>query len=354
MVDTFNNCITSDELFKDLKDDLALSVTLEITHHCNFRCIHCYGGFERSNKDLSLKQITGIIDQLYEHGTLDLSLTGGESLTRSDFCEIYEYARNKGMFVSVLTNAAELKPEHIASFIEYPVSHLSITVYGHSPEVYEQMTGVAGSHEKVMQAIRQLKEHNIPFELKSVATKINQHEILALRQFAEELDVPFRYSTKLVPENNGCLDVLEHAITPEEALWFEQHDDKLHEAWERGVANLDLFHEHRNCRRSCGFRYLCHAGDKDATISASGMLHLCLNERSSGYDLLNGSMQEGYETFIKVARDEKAPEGYQCLTCSDIDYCDHCAAEIRLKGNFDFGNEPTCQLAHLRHERLGG
>jgi len=350
---SFSNRITSDELFKDLTADLVLSVTLEITHYCNFCCAHCYGGYERNKNDLSFEQIAGIIDQLHEHGTLDLSLTGGDPLTRPDFCDIYQYAREKGMFVSVLTNAAGLKPEHIISFLEYPVSHLSISVYGFSPETYDQVTRTSGNFQKVMRAISLLEEHNIPFELKSVATKANKREILALCRLAEELEVPFRYSTKLVPENNGCLDVLEHAITPEEAFWFEQNDEKRRQAWERGAANMDLYHEDRNCRKSCGFRYLCHAGDRDATISADGTLYLCLNERSRGYDLLSGTIQEGYEAFIKIMRDEKAPEGYKCLACPDIDYCDHCAAEIRLKEDFDFGNEPTCQLARLRHEWLG-
>lgn len=347
----FKNQIVSDELFKDFNEDLALSATFELTHHCNYSCVHCYGSSERRMEDLSYAEIILIIDQLYEHGTLDISFTGGEPLSRSDFCDIYKYTRNRGMFVSVLTNASLLTADHINVFIEYPVSQLSITMYGYTKETYERMTGSEGSYERFMKAIRLLKENQIPIELKSVATKINQHEMFEIKNFAESLGVPVRYTTKLIPENNGCLKALEYALSPEERLWFETNDETKRLAWEYAAESPASDHEYKNekIKRLC--RFLCHAGDKDVTISADGQLRLCLNERRSGYDLLHGSMDEGYETFIKIAREEKAPEGYKCLSCPDIKYCDHCAAEIGLIEGFDFGNEPTCVLARLRHEQ---
>jgi MoaA/NifB/PqqE/SkfB family radical SAM enzyme len=354
MVGTFKEQIFSDELFKDFEEDLALSVTMELTHKCNYRCVHCYGSSERAMQDLSYSQITSIIDQLFEHGTLDMSFTGGEPLLRPDFCDLYKYARNKGMFVSVLTNASLLANEHVDVLVEYPVSHLSITMYGYTKDTYERMTGVVGSHERFMTAINLLKKNQIPFELKSVATTINKHEMFKMRDYAASLGAPFRYSTKLIPENNGCRECLNYVLTPEEALWFDVNDKKKHEAWEYAAESPPSDHEYKDARKERQLRFLCHAGDKDVTISADGQLRLCLNERRSGYDLLNGSISEGYETYIKAARDELAPAGYKCLTCPDIKYCDQCAAEIGLIDGFEYGTQPTCVLARLRHEWLLG
>lgn len=348
----FQGQITSDEIFKDFGEDLALSVTMEVTHGCNFRCIHCYGASERKLPDLTYSQFIGILKQLAAHGTLDLSLTGGEPLMRRDFLDLYRYARSLGMFVNVLTNASLLTSEHIETFLEYPVSQLSITMYGASSQTYQRMTGVKGAYEKVVKAVTLLKESGVPFELKAVATTITQHEIFQIRDFAEDLDVPFRYSTKLIPENNGCSVPLGCALSCKQAFWFDQNDDRKREAWRYAAASPDSDHAFRAGRRARGLKYLCHAGDRDVAISADGQLHLCLNERSSGYDLLTGNFEDGYRTFIVSARDEKAPECYACLTCPDIKYCDQCAAEIGLVGDYEYGTQPTCVLARMRHEWL--
>ncbi|MDR1028658.1 MAG: radical SAM protein, partial [Clostridiales Family XIII bacterium] len=103
MSGVFKEHIGSDELFGRIKEDLALCITMEITHRCNYKCVHCYGDFERTERDIGYEQLTGMIDQFSEHGTLDVSLTGGEPLARPDFCDLYVYTRKKGIFVSVLT-----------------------------------------------------------------------------------------------------------------------------------------------------------------------------------------------------------------------------------------------------------
>jgi len=256
------------------------------------------------------------------------------------------------MFVSVLTNATLLTQKHIDVFLEYPVSQLSITMYGFSKEVYERMTGIAGSHTRFLQAIQLLNSNGIPFELKSVATSVNQQEMPMMQEFADQIGVPFRFSTKVIPENNGCRQPLDCALSPEEELWFDMNDQGKRKAWEYASTNQESYHEHRLARRAGHYRFLCHAGDKDIAISADGQLHLCLNFRDSGYDLLTGSVTEGYDKYVKVARDEIASGDYHCLVCPDIHYCDQCAAEIGLLGSFQYGKEPTCVVARLRHEWL--
>ena len=66
---------------------------LEITLRCNLRCVHCYVIEDESKEELTLPEITNILDQIHQEGCLWLCLTGGEPLLREDFLDIYTYAR---------------------------------------------------------------------------------------------------------------------------------------------------------------------------------------------------------------------------------------------------------------------
>ena len=51
---------------------------------------------EVRSRELTTEQWFGIFDQLAEAGCLWMTWTGGEILLRSDFRELYSYAKRKG------------------------------------------------------------------------------------------------------------------------------------------------------------------------------------------------------------------------------------------------------------------
>ena len=108
-------------------------------------------------------------DILVDCGLLELFFTGGEVFTRSDFEELYVYAKKKGLIVSVLSNISLLNEKHIKLFKKYPVAQISTTMYGVSEKTYRRVTGIKGGYEKFRHGLFLLKENNIPFELYSFA-----------------------------------------------------------------------------------------------------------------------------------------------------------------------------------------
>ncbi|MCK5553272.1 MAG: radical SAM protein, partial [Deltaproteobacteria bacterium] len=83
---------------------IPFTVHWELTYHCNLRCPHCYVAPQKSRKELSFQQISGILDLLKESGTLYVIFSGGEILTRKDFFRIAGYARKNGFALKLLTN----------------------------------------------------------------------------------------------------------------------------------------------------------------------------------------------------------------------------------------------------------
>ena len=96
---------------------------LELTARCNNNCTHCYINLPEKDKnakdlELSFDKICALIDEAQVLGVLWVTLSGGEPLLRKDFIKIYRYLKEKGMLVSVFTNAALITDEHVRLFFK--------------------------------------------------------------------------------------------------------------------------------------------------------------------------------------------------------------------------------------------
>jgi radical SAM protein with 4Fe4S-binding SPASM domain len=339
------------EIYNEFWSDtrIPLGGGIELTNKCNLSCVHCYAQPNRNLEDLTFNEITTIVDQLVDEGTLFLYLTGGEVLLRPDFPDIYKYIRLKGIMVEILTNGTLIDDKIIDLFTEYPPLKLDITIYGMLPETYEKITQVKGSYNQFMSGIDKLIKNNIPFELKTVGLNINQHEILDMKKYAQELGVNFRYSFNISPMVNGNKSTTQYRVTVNEALFFDSVDSDRKNFWSR--MKVKPRYNIENFRIDSRYRvYLCKAGKNNFLISASGMLYACIRERCHGYNLLNGTFKEGWDNHIlNSIREKTASDNYPCLKCENLKYCDHCAAESELEnGNPELPVEFRCELAKRR------
>ena len=73
-------------------------VSWNITRRCNLKCVHCYidAGLAEPG-ELNTKEALDVVDQMAEVGVPLILFTGGEPLTRPDFFEIAEYAKDRGI-----------------------------------------------------------------------------------------------------------------------------------------------------------------------------------------------------------------------------------------------------------------
>jgi len=85
------------------------AVTFEVTYDCNERCIHCY--MESGRPSLLTDEVTRILDDLAEAGTVFVSFTGGEFFTRKDALTILDEAHKRHFVIDILTNATLVTPE---------------------------------------------------------------------------------------------------------------------------------------------------------------------------------------------------------------------------------------------------
>jgi MoaA/NifB/PqqE/SkfB family radical SAM enzyme len=94
---------------------IPLTGSIEITARCNLDCVHCYlvrsvNAEKSSGLELTKEEFFRIVDEIVEQGCLWLLITGGEPLLRTDFESLYLYAKKKGLFVTLFTNATLVTP----------------------------------------------------------------------------------------------------------------------------------------------------------------------------------------------------------------------------------------------------
>jgi MoaA/NifB/PqqE/SkfB family radical SAM enzyme len=113
--------------------------SIELTHRCNLACVHCYVNLpaadrEASRRELTTEEIETLLDELAAEGLLTLTLTGGEPLVRPDFPRIYRYAHEKGILVTVYSNATLITDAIVQLFRDCPPVTVDSTMYGYTPE----------------------------------------------------------------------------------------------------------------------------------------------------------------------------------------------------------------------------
>ncbi len=332
-----------------------MEVSLEVTRRCPLECQHCYnnlpmGDLAARKRELSKEEYVHVLDELAELGVLWLLFTGGEIFARKDFLEIYTYAKQKGFLITLFTNGTLIN-EKIADYLhEYPPFAIEITLYGRTRETYEALTDMPGSYDRCIRGIRLLMERGLPLKLKTVGTSINKHEVISMKQFAEEeIGVEFKFDSLINPRIDCSRAPLGVRLSPEEVVSLDLH-------WP-GIAA-----EHRknleqgllSTPSSVSTVYSCGGGVKAFAIDPYGHMSICVISHQDTYDIRTGSVHEGWEHFLLDVRRRKRKQISKCTDCQIKSVCGMCPANGELEnGDAESPVEFLCEVAHLRAMALG-
>src|SRR5438045_4175600 len=207
-----------------------VEVSIEVSRRCPLDCQHCYnnlpmGDLAARHRELTKDEYEKILDELADMGVIWLLFTGGEIFARKDFLEIYTYAKQKGFLITLFTNGILIN-EKIADYLrEFPPFAIEITLYGRTKETYEALTQIPGSYDRCLRGIRLLMDRGLPLKLKTVGTKTNCHEVIAMKEFTEhELGLEFKFDSLLNPRIDCSQAPLAVRLSPEEVVELENGD----------------------------------------------------------------------------------------------------------------------------------
>jgi radical SAM protein with 4Fe4S-binding SPASM domain len=344
---------------------VPFSFELDITARCNNNCRHCCinlpaGDSVARDKELSFEELKEIIDEAVSLGALWCLITGGEPLLREDFISIYLHMKQKGLLVSVFTNATLITEQHVGLFQKYPPRDIEVTVYGVTQGTYERVTRRAGSYAAFMRGLALLIESGVKVRLKAMAVRSNLHEMPEISRFCRERTKDyFRLDPFLHLRYDGDQErneeIRSERLSPEEIAALEASDPERFKALQEGCERLitpDLFVP------DCNHLFHCGAGNDNFNVSYDGLFRLCASLWHSDcvYDLKKGNLKEAWQNFVPLVRERRSNRREfltKCRGCSIVNLCMWCPAYAHLEtGAMDTPVDYFCRVAHARTELL--
>lgn len=307
---------------------IPISVMMELTNNCNQRCVYCYNAKKRE-PELSTLEIKSAIRQLEKLGTLFLSFTGGEVLTRPDFFEIARYARKRGFGIRILTNASlidEGTADKIAGL--NPIA-VEISLFSPKPEIHDAITQTPGSLQRTLGAMRLLKKRKVRVVAKSTFMRQNAKELYPVWDYCRKKKFGFSCGAIITPKHDGSKSPCAYRLAGRElAAWYDGVAGRLNPATLRAMV--------RHERTKLPVQVIsCSAGKSVCCISAYGDVYPCIEMPSmSGGNIREKSIGEIWQSSqaFREAREMGKQVLEPCSSCLFKLYCNFCAGMRLLEG----------------------
>ena len=151
---------------------------LFLNYACNAKCPFCYNPpitQELLRLDLSFEQAAASLYKAAKAGRTRLNLNGGEVTLRDDLAKLVALARKLGFSqITLVTNGIRLGyPEYVESLVESGLTHVRISVHAADAKTHDEIVAIPGAYEKVLKAVGNVRDADIPLGLNFVIIKKN-------------------------------------------------------------------------------------------------------------------------------------------------------------------------------------
>lgn len=372
-------CLKMDNIRKRLwdraeKNNIPLMVAFELLPVCNLECKMCYVRKSMSEVNAAGGLIGGdrwleIAKEAADCGLLFPLITGGEPFLHPDFRRIFTGMLDMGMQVSINSNGTMIDREMAQWLSEHRPIRINITLYGASADTYERLCGRRDAFERVQNAVKWLKEYDIPIKFNTSITPENIHELEAIIAYAKSVDSPIQVAEYMFPPIRRSEELVgqNERLTPDEAGRVRALSDLL-------ILNPDQYRAMAYRQRQFipveealdtlaptpeGLEFICRAGRCSCWIDWQG-------------NLVNCGM---YASMIKTLKDRPFAEVWQemveetkrfryrpiCERCPNKRFCHPCVSMVynecgTLEGRPEYVcrmNEAAARYYQLYAEQLG-
>jgi len=289
------------------------SVLYEVTHRCPCNCIHCFLLKEPKN-ELNIDEINQLFLQLVKEGTIEIALSGGEPFIRKDFPQILSSAAQHRFFITILTTGILFgKPE--ARLLEKNhIKKIEFSLLGAGPETHDSIMNFKGAFNRLIGAIRILKNYPVFIALKATVINQNVHELDAMWKLAEKLEIHFSTSLSITPRENGDKTPQKLGLAYDEII--KLNPDLLDFA--PLYSNESLKNAH----------LLCRAGCTVGGISPEGDIFPCILMRHKIGNIRKNTLEEIWhlhpDPFLKRLRNLEEKDHTRCINCELLSLCSRC------------------------------
>lgn len=325
-----------------LRDATPVIGYLEITTHCNHECVHCYMESKNTPDELTRSEIGNVLDSMAKLGTLILVITGGEPLLRPDTLDIIDDARSRGFAVVLFTNGTRIDRPMARRIHLQALMGVEISLHGASAEIHDTVTGVMGSFDKAVTAIRYLTDAGVRVKIKcNLITHTMQHyeDVISL---AQHLNVAYRFDPYIYPKRDGDETPLQYRVSDKEFAKILS-DPRLVPSPQ--CAETESYLE-------IGTNRVCGAGTNIVCVGSTGEVFPCIPLRENAGSVRENSLDVIWKTSPVFDRlRELRNSDLECATCELVRYCSRCMAMAQNEtGNLRGCSPLSRRMAQVRRD----
>lgn len=262
---------------KITKKRIPLNVSLSVTNRCNLNCTYC-GIYKRNQNELSKEQIFSLIDELSEMGNQRLGFWGGEPLLRNDIGELINYAKEKGIFTTLISNG-HLVTQKINELKNLELLFLSLD----GSEKNHDASKGKGSYEKVINAIKTSISNNIPVWTITVINKNNLNDIGFVLDLARKMgflatfQVLYRDSQVTKDDSNILPTGDEYRSVINKLIEEKKNGAPIgsSEAYLKHILNWNDYNITALFNQKSNFKMKCYGGKFFCNIDTDGSVYPC-------------------------------------------------------------------------------
>ncbi|MGP8253114.1 MAG: GTP 3',8-cyclase MoaA [Terracidiphilus sp.] len=198
---------------------------VSITDRCNYKCVYCRTGEQGAQyPELRIDEYLGLIGLFVDLGITKVRLTGGEPLLRRGLLDlIRELSRlrtidGEPLDLALTTNGHLL--EDLAGPLKAAgLNRITVSMDAVDAQVFERITRVPGSFEKVLRGIRAGREAGLdPLKVNCVLLRgFNDDQVEGFARFARDENVVVRF-IEFMPLEEGRLWTPEIVVTLREIV----------------------------------------------------------------------------------------------------------------------------------------
>ncbi len=197
---------------KELGVSIPNFIVISPTMKCNLRCKGCYAAMYDTSSDLTTDELDRIISEAKDLGIFFFTISGGEPFTRKDLLDIAK--KHSDCYFQVYTNGTLLDEQLVKKLAELGNIAPMISVEGTQAET-DYRRG-EGTYEKIMQAMKLLREHGVLFGFSATCTR-RSAELISSDEFIDkmiECGCKVGWFFQYIP--TGCDPDLSYMATPKQ------------------------------------------------------------------------------------------------------------------------------------------
>ena len=277
-----------------------------------------------------------------------------------EFRKVYLGLRQMGMILTINTNGTLIDEDLAAFFGKYKPRRVNITLYGADDGAYERLCHYLGGYEKTLRGIRLLREQGVDVKVGGSLTPANQKDLDRLLDLEQELGVPVRVDTYMLPavrERSLPYDP-QSRLEPEAAAEARIHALKREmgpELFPQYVLQAVEQADRPEQGKEAPVQMACMAGRCSFTINWQGEMRPCVILNKPAFSVFELGFEKAWKRMVEETG--KIRLNSKCSVCRARHLCRTCAASALLEaGSFEALPEYMCRYAEeslrlLRKER---